>query len=924
MLESKAAWRRYAALSLALMLSACSGSGGGPTDPGGPSGGGTPAPPNEGTGTPENLGQSLALLGVSTESTDRIDSQGQPYPDDYAPMGPIVIMRQIDPLESAANAEPTYIVGRPEELFLGGFRLNNGRDLLFNVIDDISLAGLTEAEARFTVPVVLDGRLGLDAPWAVETGNRLPSSLNVPSGTRRDTAAMDSNGNGFLDAVTAYVVTAADGVEELRLQIIDGNDATATLDFALLSGGSLLPAYDVRVAAADLDGDGRDELVVAIAREPLAGLFDTPVGIYVVDDAEAGFAVIDEYLVTYEASFAAPYVMLELATMHADHDLADEIVLVINESQRGAPTPGNFATRFLVLELRDGSLEAITGGPIVAEVYTPTGPRQAVAVRASVAAGDLDGDGIDELLFGGLEEIVESCKFQDPDAGIDRGAQYLLFAYGGRHNGFAPLRGAAAEVLPPDCRFESGDQPFIMRHVQLNVLDFDGDGEMDIQFNDLVLDGVPVRDWSDRLLAYIDDPTLIYGPQTRHRYFDRSESAIAVSDQTGDGVADLVAIYMDPNDNDPYIKVYTWDAGADNGYRIATRIGVVADDMHDKTPIIVPIDVDNDKVAQLRYTGEHFLDITEPLVLAAIAAPPCKRDIGQDSCYSSWGRSQSGAVGREFSVKVFGHVGAGAGAAGVGGMGKWVVKLSASAAVTTSSSYELSKSQTFSTGPFEDGVVFTSIPVDRYAYTLIRDNTDGLGTVGQRLEIRLPRSPDIRIVERDYYNRSITADAEPIDDRVFGHSQGDISTYPDRSQKDVLLALNQSIVESYRRERRSAFDYLPAERGLEVGPVLVGQGSGATELALEYTETVGAANELAMGVSFEAEMMFGAAIEWEVGLEVGRTLSVSHGDTTLFSGSVDSISAQYYAANVYAFGLFAYLQRLGDQEIEVINFWVEE
>ena len=44
----------------------------------------------------------------------------------------------------------------------------------------------------------------------------------------------------------------------------------------------------------------------------------------------------------------------------------------------------------------------------------------------------------------------------------------------------------------------------------------------------------------------------------------------------------------------------------------------------------------------------------------------------------------------------------------------------------------------------------------------------------------------------------------------------------------------------------------------------------------------------------------------------------------MFAGSVDSIDERFYADNVYGFGLFAYLQMLGDQEIEVINFWVEE
>jgi len=899
-------------------LSACGGGGGG---------GGV------GDTTPKNLEESLIKLGVDTTITPRLDSQGNDYPETYAPLGKVFTIRQIDAVE--AGVEPTYAVGRPEELFLGGFRLYN-RPFAFTAIDDISLAGLTELEGRFTVPDILEGRALVDIPWARETNNS-PARNVVPSGTRRDATSIDIDGDGFLDSVLAYVLVRPDGPDELRLQIIDGDNLTPVLDFALLTGGSFLPAYDLRVSGADYDGDGRDELAIVVSRKPLPGEANAPVGVYIVDDELADFAVIHEHRLALNPTFSGSYPTLDIESFHADHDNHEEIAIVVNESSPLVSPPNNYASHYFVMGIQQGNLEELSSGPISATVYDTDGTRRmTTAVVASITTEDIDGDSLDELIFAGLEEVKPVCAQTDA-GGEFVSTKYLLIAYGGKYNNFKPiLNGASAGKMPPiACLFESGSEHIVIRHTHVNALDFDGDGDMDIQLNDMVFDNIPkpTIDWLDKgnLLARIEEPSLVYGYSDR-RFFDRSESIITVSDQTGDGVKDIVALYASTPDNDPYIKVYSWDELATTrgfGYKLATRIRVDSTDMSFQNPIITPMDVDNDKVAVLRYTDEHFLDLTEPVVLAAIAAAPCKSFIGQDDCSSSWGSSQSGAVGRAFSVTVSGSAGAGAGAAGAGAFGKWLAKVNVSASVETSASYELSKSRTFSTGPLEDGVVFTAIPVDRYAYELIENYTDSLGVVGQRIEVRLPRDPHIRIVERGYFNSSVTADAEKIDDRVFRHTPGDTSTYPRVEDKDFTLLTQRDIIEYERatylpRDRVAAFDLVPAEKGLEVGPVIVGQGGGATELGLEYTETVGASNSLAMGFSFEAEMLFGAAVSWEVGIEAGRTLSVSHGDSTLFSGSVDSISAQFYTENQYAFGLFAYLQKLGDQEIEVVNFWVEE
>ncbi|MBV1959702.1 MAG: hypothetical protein KUG53_03095 [Pseudomonadales bacterium] len=412
---------------------------------------------------------------------------------------------------------------------------------------------------------------------------------------------------------------------------------------------------------------------------------------------------------------------------------------------------------------------------------------------------------------------------------------------------------------------------------------------------------------------------------------------MAISDQSGDGIADIILInLLAKDDNESGIQVFTWDATEMKSTRIP-RVPLFPDDVINSSlmnPMLVPIDVDNDKIAMFQYTNEHYLDFTEPVILAVLAAAPCKRGIGQnttDSCSTSWGSAQTGAAGRNFSVSVSGSVGYGFGAAGGGASTKYLAKLTVKARKEISESYELTKSRTFSTGPFEDGVIFTSIPMDRYVYVKTVAKLPDDGFLSERLIVNLPRNSDMRLVTRRYFNASITNNPENaplrIDDEVFQHLAGDLSTYPTAREKDEILAREQSIVHDRRRVSGASdarFDPVVALGGLEVGPVAVGEGGGGTELALEYNETIGEANALELGFEFEAETLAGGAFSLSVGAAAERVLSVSHGDTTLFAGAIGSIPGENYADQGYKFGLFAYLKALGDQEFEVINFWIEE
>jgi len=895
--------------SMLALLAACgSSSPSGVTTPEIP---GTPGTPNNAT-----LVDTLDSLGVNTDPTPRIDDQGVQYPDSYAPLGTVVAMREI-----ADATEPDGVrleIGRAEELFLGGFR-PDARPGVLTVIDDLSSG--TESNG-FTVSDSLFEKTAGEVPWAVEmnTGGSSASGPVVVQGTRRDATAGDFNGDGFRETAVAYFVEYTDGSSEVRLLVTNAKASEPVeIDVAIPVSAMFLPVNDLRITSGDFDGDQTDELAIAISRVPDSGQPDTPVGIYVVDDEFSGFALLREFDLAFDTVLDSPFVTLVIKSARLDHDITSEMVLVVNENTTEPAYPGSFVSHYFVLENQDNGMSLLSFGPIEADldgvVHT--------AVVASVATGDLDGDSLDELIFAGLEEVVGNCS--SPDTSVD-GLRHLLVGLGNKSNNFLQVGASASAFRIPNC---NDAETFLLRFTHVNTLDFDGDGDLDIQVNAFIFDDFPVGDWTAGPLGQIPDSSVILGDQEQGLWFDRSNSTMTVSDQTGDGIADVITLFLDQNQ--PHLKIWSCDLDPDTGRCVvfrATAVPLWPEDMGHVNPLVVAVDVDNDNVEMFKYANQHILDFTEPIVLAALAAPPCEQGIGQntDACTTTWGSASSATAERTFSAKVSGGVTFGKGTYGAGGKLEYKNKLSFAASHEWSKSYELTRSLTFTTGPSEDSVVFTAVPLDRYTYeTIVSSNP---ATVGTTYIVELPRDLIMLIASRDYYNASIQPDALHIDERVFTHVPGRISSYPTKGDKDFILATEMSRLDEARYTLfdplLSEFDPVEALGGLETGPISVGEGSGATELALEYVETTGKANALELAYEFECEVAYGQLAGFTVGLSGARTLSVSHGDSTTYSGTIGSIERSLFPDNRYAFGLFTYLQALDEQEFEVVNFWVEK
>jgi hypothetical protein len=877
--------------------------------------------------TNATLTDTLNSLGVETDLTPRLDDRGDPYPDSYAPMGTVVAMRALEDTNEPSGKK--YVIGRPDELLLGGFR-PDARPGVLTVIDDLSSGTETNG---ITVSDYLFEKNMDQAPWAVErnTGGNSASGPRVVQGTRRDASAGDFNGDGFRETAIAYYAEYANLGGQVRLLVSDAKAPNPSeIEVAVPISSAFFPVNDLRVATGDFDGDQRDEIAIVVSRMPESGVPDTPVGVYLVDDESTGFAFLQEFTLPLKTNLSSPNITLAVKSARLDLDSKSELVLVANENTQGPSYPGAFATQYLALEYGAGGLAVLSSGPIVARVNDT----DHTAVVADVATGDLDGDSVDELIFAGLEEIVGNCASQDTS--VD-GLKHLLVGLGNRYNDFAQVGASASAFRIPNC---DDSHTFLLRFTHVNTLDFDGDGDLDIQVNHLVFDGFPTEDWSSGPLGQIPDSTVILGFQEQGTWYDRSNSAMAVSDQTGDGVADLITLLLDQNQ--PVLNVWTCTPDPNTGRCVVSRATTVAlwpedmntipsnvpaNDTSHMNPMVVPVDVDNDDVLLFKYTNQHLVDFTEPIVLAALAAPPCELGIGQntDACTTTWGSAASATIDQTFNVTVKGAISFGSGTAGAGAIAKSKHTLSAEVSHEQSKSYELTTSRLFTSGPLEDSVVFTSIPMDRYVYETIASSDPG--DIGTTYTANLPREAIMLITTREFYNQNVQPDALHIDDRVFQHVPGRISSYPTASDKDLILVQQRDLVEVSRANELNLFigpfEPWAALPGLTVGPISVGQGSGETELALEYVETEGVANALELAYEYEAETAAGLLVGFSVGVSGARSLTISHGDSSLYSGTIGSIDAANFADHRYQFGLFTYLQALEGQEFEVVNYWVE-
>ena len=836
---------------------------------GGP--GTTPPPQNGNDNGNDNgngdLASSLNALGVDTSPRDRVDPRGEPLPDTYAPLGGTAAFNAPE-----AFAGPTGMV-RTDELFVIGPELSASA----SSISLVKIDGAVIDGDGGVVPGTIATLHTLDEaeePWLADGSGGAQSNEGR---SLRAAAAGDLTGDGLEETVIVYVDTT---LAERTVRVLSIGHAESEFvrnETTIASGTGVL---DVEVVTGDFDGDGTASVVVALGDED-------GIDLLFLQGEPGSFSVDGSATKRLPASRDVDQVTVRMAVGNLDYDNPKELVVVVNELfDLGGGTLGG-TSRFFVFDDATTGFAELESGDVTANV---SGLK--VALVADVAVGDVTGNGLDEIVLGGLTSFNMSCDDQ-PDA--------LVTVLDGPIGGFTQVEATLVYAGFFNC---PAFNPWRHRFFHVTTPDLDGDGVKAIQAGRYVFAGLH-EEAPFTEVGQLPQDVFLAANGDAGAYVTTNTSTIAAADLTGDGRENIVTYHQWRDD----IRVWGVSAIETVGFaelsRIATSFYNVQANVR---PLLVPVNVDHDSAVLTYGAGTHELVFTEPLLIAVMAAAPCAEEIGQNlgGCSVTFGNAETATVTREFTVSASASAYVGVKTAvnvpWVGEVGAdFKHKVSTKASLSTAEAYSVTTSRRFTSGPLEDAVVFSTIPYDRYVYDILSHPDPEL--IGGTVEVMVPREPIVLKVEREFYNERITEKSTAIGANVFDHTVGDLGSYPSSARKNALLV---------------------QYGGLENGPLSVGEGTGSTGLGIEVGTAVSQGGSLAVEYEYSVDVTAGPALAgFSVGFGAEASLTFTSGESTTFDVSVGDLSAESFADHQYSFGMFTYVQPIGGQEAEVINFWVQ-
>ncbi|MEK7705481.1 MAG: hypothetical protein AAB426_11015, partial [Myxococcota bacterium] len=499
------------------------------------------------------------------------------------------------------------------------------------------------------------------------------------------------------------------------------------------------------------------------------------------------------------------------------------------------------------------------------------GPTTVSLRSANVAVGDLDGDGLSETLFAGLQDnndtiyafVLDTVWDADTHAFVYNFADDFETVPGRGNTNFTPLT---------------------------FVADFDGDGK-----KEMLIQRYLYENFAETAGSFVRKSDDVYDATNAGALGAAWDTIAAVGDIDGDLRDDLVFV------SDGFWEIYWLGYNQSGQWVLKKNVNIF--DSGAYYPAIAVGDFDGDSIV-VRYVDSETL-FSNPHPIALLAANPVWDGVDMQGS-TSFGTTLGQEVEREKSVGL--SVGFSIGYESEGLFGLWSasfkVSVESSFDWTATQSRSIEESYTYSTSG-EDKVIFTAIPYDVYYYEIIVSPDSEM--VGTAISVNLPRKPVTLPVERTYYN-SHNGGAPDVDASALTHTLGDPLSYPTRDEAEVLVALGGG------------------EGVMSTNMLTVGQGTGATAIELSVTEGNGTGTAFDFSVTIESEVGAGGfTVGASSGFHYGESYSIMTTNGTVYGGEIGNIPAAAWSLDrSFSWGLFSYRATVGAEKMVVVQYYTEQ
>lgn len=715
-----------------------------------------------------------------------------------------------------------------------------------------------------------DGRVHVALDWPDDATDfehdnlaGVDSWLKLPKAT----ASGDLDGDGIDEIFVAFLKTSNQFgyVKELAFKVIkreydkysiirEGVVASYTNEPDSEYPNNYSEFNNFNVVCGDIDGNSQKETLIAFNGS-----------VYLLGDKFKDYGLIKT--IAYPKVNLTQYKLLKISAGDLDNDGMDEFVVVENSLQ------ANVLYGTAVYHIYTGvTLEEMDSGSIT---VTEPGVGTISLHSSSCAVGDLDADGLNEILFIGEPENSGWYYMMILDSVWDEDNGEFEFSF---KDDFEFFAGRNSAFLTPICA----------------IADFDGDGKNEFIGYQWMYENFSETGGSFEKKS-INSNDSIYYPAGASALSSMYDCSLAVGDVDGDMKADIAYI------TDGFFELYCLGFN-DSGAWVRKGTGNILDSGA-YYPYVTMGDFDGDSIVVEFLASETLFSHPHPV--AVLAANPFWNGLGMDG-ETSFGTSTGSEVEKEKSIGL--SVGFSVGYESSGPFGLWSASIKTSFESsfdwTATESVSIEEAYTYSTEN-EDKVVFTAIPYDVYYYRVIQAPDPDMQD--EVITINLPRKPITLPVERSFYNAH-NGETLDIDSTILTHSIGNPMSYPTSIRAAQLIGSGGG-------------------EGIQsTGMHTVGQGSGDTSIEMSKTNANGAGTAFDFSVTIEAEGgAFGFTAGTSSGFHYGESYSITTSEGMLYGGSVSNIPAEHWNPDMaFSWGLFSYRATLGSEKFVVVHYYTED